>query len=81
MKDFNQFTDDELVKLYREGNNQAFEVLLNRYQSKVYTYIFLIVRNRELTEDIFRILLLRPFLPFSRIVMLNRENFWRGSIG
>ncbi len=54
MKDFNQFTDDELVKLYREGNNQAFEVLLNRYQSKVYTYIFLIVRNRELTEDIFQ---------------------------
>jgi len=54
MKDFNQFTDDELVKLYRKGNNQAFEVLLNRYQSKVYTYIFLIVRNRELTEDIFQ---------------------------
>lgn len=54
MKDFNQFTDDELVKLYKEGNNQSFEVLLNRYQSKVYTYIFLIVRNRELTEDIFQ---------------------------
>lgn len=54
MKSLNQLTDDELVKLYEEGNNQAFEILLLRYKSKVYTYIFLIVRNKELTEDIFQ---------------------------
>ncbi len=54
MKSLNQLTDDELVKLYGEGNNQAFEILLLRYKSKVYTYIFLIVRNKELTEDIFQ---------------------------
>lgn len=54
MKNLNQLTDDELVKLYGAGNNQAFEILLLRYKSKVYTYIFLIVRNRELTEDIFQ---------------------------
>jgi len=40
--------------LYEVGNNQAFEILLLRYKSKVYTYIFLIVRNRELAEDIFQ---------------------------
>jgi len=54
MKNLNQLTDDELVKLYEIGNNQAFEILLLRYKSKVYTYIYLIVRNRELTEDIFQ---------------------------
>lgn len=54
MNNLNQLTDDELVKLYGAGNNQAFEILLLRYKSKVYTYIFLIVRNRELTEDIFQ---------------------------
>jgi RNA polymerase sigma-70 factor (ECF subfamily) len=54
MKNVNQLTDDELVKLYETGDNQAFEILLTRYKSKVYTYIFLIVRNRELTEDIFQ---------------------------
>lgn len=54
MKNLNQFADDELVKLYENGDNQAFEILLNRYKSKVYTYIYLIVRNKELTEDIFQ---------------------------
>ena len=54
MKNLVQLTDDDLVKLYESGNNKAFEVILNRYKSRVYTYIFLIVRNKELTEDIFQ---------------------------
>jgi RNA polymerase sigma factor (sigma-70 family) len=54
MKNLNQLTDDELVKLYEIGNNQAFEILLLRYKSKVYSYIYLVVRNRELSEDIFQ---------------------------
>jgi RNA polymerase sigma-70 factor (ECF subfamily) len=54
MKNLDQQTDDELVMLYKEGNNKAFEILLEKYKSKVYTYIFLIVRNKELTEDIFQ---------------------------
>ena len=54
MKTLNQLTDDILVKLYEEGNNAAFEVLLTRYKSKVYYYIFQIVRDKELTEDIFQ---------------------------
>ncbi|MDR1585109.1 MAG: sigma-70 family RNA polymerase sigma factor [Prevotellaceae bacterium] len=54
MKSLHQLTDDQLVALYQKSNNKAFEILLERYKSKVYTYIFLIVRNRELTEDIFQ---------------------------
>ncbi|NLO69452.1 MAG: sigma-70 family RNA polymerase sigma factor [Porphyromonadaceae bacterium] len=54
MKNLIQLTDQELVQLYENGNNEAFETLLNRYKSRVYTYIFLIVRNKELTEDIFQ---------------------------
>lgn len=54
MNNLNQLTDDELVKLYESGNNKAFEILLLRYKSKAYTYIYLIVRNRELAEDIFQ---------------------------
>jgi RNA polymerase sigma factor (sigma-70 family) len=54
MNNLNLLTDDELVKLFETGNNNAFEILLQRYKSKVYTYIYLIVRNRELAEDIFQ---------------------------
>jgi RNA polymerase sigma-70 factor (ECF subfamily) len=54
MKTLNQVADEMLVKLYEEGNNEAFEVLLNRHKSKVYFYIFKIIRDKELTEDIFQ---------------------------
>lgn len=47
-------TDEDLVVLYAEGNNSAFDVLLNRYKSSIHSYIYFIVRNKELTEDIFQ---------------------------
>jgi RNA polymerase sigma-70 factor (ECF subfamily) len=49
-----QMTDEELVAAYAQGNNTAFDILLNRHKSIVYSYIYFIVRNREVTEDIFQ---------------------------
>ncbi len=54
MKQMSHFSDDELVKLYEQGNNEAFEQLLNRYKDRVFTQIFLVVHNKELAEDIFQ---------------------------
>ena len=51
---FQQMTDEELVIAYAKGNNAAFDILLNRHKSFVYSYIYFIVRNREMTEDIFQ---------------------------
>ena len=47
-------TDEELVEHYAQGNNIAFDVLLNRHKDNVYSYIYFIVRNTELAEDIFQ---------------------------
>ena len=47
-------TDEALVELYALGNNSAFDVLLNRYKKSIHSYIFYIVRNHDLTEDIFQ---------------------------
>lgn len=49
-----KMTDEELVVAYAEGNNQAFDVLLIRHKSNIYSYIYFIVRNREMAEDIFQ---------------------------
>ncbi len=46
--------DEELVVMYAEGNNAAFDILLNRYKNNVYSYIYYIVHDRDLTEDIFQ---------------------------
>ena len=54
MNTWNNKADETVVSLYAEGENQAFNVLLNRYKDKLYSYIYYIVRNSEMTEDIFQ---------------------------
>jgi RNA polymerase sigma-70 factor (ECF subfamily) len=54
MENLKQMTDDKLVSLYMEGNNSAFDVLLNRHKDRLYNYIYFLVRSREVTEDIFQ---------------------------
>jgi len=54
MNNLKTLTDETLVRLYVEGNNEAFNVLLDRYESKVFTYINYIVRNKEVAEDLFQ---------------------------
>ena len=54
MNKLDLMTDEELVVLYAKGNNAAFDVLLNRYKDSIHSYIYFIVRNKELTEDIFQ---------------------------
>ena len=54
MNELNGHTDEMLVSLYIKGNDEAFDVLLNRYQSKVFQYILLSTKSQEQAEDIFQ---------------------------
>lgn len=54
MKNLNLLTDEELVALYSKGDNSAFDVLLLRHKNRIYSYVFYIVKDRELAEDIFQ---------------------------
>lgn len=59
MNKLTSLADEQLVSLYTEGNNDAFDVLLNRYESKVFTYVSYFVRNREVAEDLFQDIFMR----------------------
>ena len=54
MNTLKSMTDEELVVCYAQGNNAAFDTLLGRYKSSVYSYIYYIVQDKELAEDIFQ---------------------------
>ncbi len=47
-------TDQELVKDYQLGNESAFELLVRRHKSKVYSYILFNVKEADLALDIFQ---------------------------
>ena len=82
MEKFNQLTDEQLVKLYEKGNNQAFEILLMRYKSKVFTYIYLIVHNRQLADDIFQDTLFKAIMTIQqgRYVDSGKFSAWLNRI-
>lgn len=44
--------DGVLITQYRNGNEAAFDLLVDRYKSKVYTTIFLIVKDQDVAEDL-----------------------------
>ena len=48
------FSDQELISQYLDGNERAFEELLNRHRNKIYTSIYLFVKDQSLAEDIFQ---------------------------
>lgn len=46
--------DRELITLYVDGNEKAFEVLLNRHKDKVFHFILSKLKSRDLAEDVFQ---------------------------
>ena len=47
-------SDKQLVDSYRNGNVASFELLVERHQNKVFSYILSLVRDRQLADDIFQ---------------------------
>ncbi len=54
MKALKEKSDLELIQAYVAGDESGIEILLNRYKSKIYTSIYLQVKDEYLAEDIFQ---------------------------
>lgn len=54
MNRYCELTDEELIKQYRSGNDNAFSVLVHRHKGRIFTTIMLLVKDRYLAEDIFQ---------------------------
>jgi len=54
MNNYKGLTDEQLAMRYAEGDNRAFDVLLERNQERVYTYILFVAGDRHVADDIFQ---------------------------
>jgi len=54
MKIYKDKSDEQLISLYVDGKNEAFDELLERHKDRVYMYIYHAVRNDDLANDIFQ---------------------------
>lgn len=49
-----QTSDKELIAAYLQGDDRSFETLLNRHKQRIYTQIYLFVKDHSKAEDIFQ---------------------------
>ena len=49
-----KLTDEQLVSAYAAGDNAAFDTLLLRHKDRLFTYIYQMVRDSDLADDIFQ---------------------------
>ena len=54
MKNLKDMSDEELALSYMEGNNKAFDLLLEHTQSRLFSYILFIVRDEDVANDVFQ---------------------------
>ncbi len=50
----NHASDEQLVSFYITGEEEALEILIGRYQQKIFSYILTIVHDKDLAEDLFQ---------------------------
>ena len=49
-----ELSDQALVKQFAAGDSKSFEVLIERHKSRLFSYIYYSVKNRQEAEDIFQ---------------------------
>ena len=62
-------SDEFLIQQFRSGNNTAFDILLKRYQSKVFSYIMQLVKDHDLANDIFQEVFIKV------VINLKKESY------
>lgn len=59
MKNLTNLTDQQLIHLYMDGNADALSTLVMRYKDKIFTSIYLLVKDKYLAEDMFQDVFIR----------------------
>jgi len=54
MENIKELTDEELALSYVKGNNKAFDELLARNQTRLFSYILFVVRDEDKANDLFQ---------------------------
>ena len=59
MKNLSLLSDQHIVRMYIDGDSNALSTLVNRYKDKIFTSIYLLIKDKYLSEDIFQEVFIR----------------------
>ncbi len=61
VKDISKLTDAELLDLYSDGEEAAFQEIVNRYKNGLYTFLRQFLNRQDIVEDVFQETFLQLF--------------------
>ena len=68
--------DSEVIAAVLAGDKDSFEHLIRKYQSKVYTLVFRLVRDRETALDLTQEVFLKIFQKLSDLKDVGKTSSW-----
>ena len=83
MKNHITLTDQQLITLFNDGEAYAMEILVNRHKDRIFTSIYLLVKDKYLAEDIFQDLFIKIIETFRAGKYKEKNKFvpWAMRIG
>lgn len=76
MENLNKCSDDRLVALYVSGSDEAFDALLERHKDRLYSYIYFIVRNADVADDLFQETFMKAIITLQEKRYAANGKFW-----
>ena len=75
MKTYNSQNEQQLIELYLNGDSHAFSFLVNRNKTKIFTSIYVLVKDEYLAEDIFQDVFIRIIESLKRGAYIENGKF------
>lgn len=54
MESIKSIKDQTLVRNYLQGDEASFEILLNRYKDRIFSYLMSLLKDKKIAEDVFQ---------------------------
>ncbi len=79
---YKNLSDEELIKKFLEGHTSFFNALINRYRNKWHYVIYLVVKDKELAEDLLQDAIIKIYNAFSENSYKEHQKFssWAGRV-
>lgn len=73
---FSERTDEELILMVQEGQNQAFDILVGRYKNRLYSYLYRLLGNESEAEEFAQEAFVRAYMHADKYKTIARFSTW-----
>jgi len=69
-------SDNELVKLIQNGDTELFAIIIERYQGKLFAYLYRLIGGREEAEDLLQDVFIKAFKNMKSYDVTRKFSSW-----